>query len=436
MKNFIQFAIWPLSALVCTAIPATAQEKGVAKFSQRTTSVLMPMVQDEKIKGGDENAFEQSEVLAKIIIEVIDGDGFVIEMEPKRNEWHVVEGMEHVSGRLREALNAAFGSVENVRLKVKTNKIYSDQNRLSLSGPLAVALGASLQGKTMMPGLTVCGDLHSANHISRPHNFWQQLKGLRNSKKEHRVLVAKDTEEDFKQLIALKELEFFILNEVVIVTDLKSAVAASYTGGDKNFLAASKVFAQIQGIAQNGRVNSLVNHPQVKAKLGEVIRLNPNHLSAKMLLIAGERVGARPQFLAAKYAAFEIQLQLDKLKRSIERHEAFHWEDHVRKATAKRLRVVADNLDEELTEVRKYLDGDMKESCDTLRKDIPIALNSWARSLGQKEAEYHTKNCIVQKAKVEKMIENVSERLDRILNKKVANHDENKPDKGFNDDDN
>jgi hypothetical protein len=159
-----------------------------AEFQNAETEILMPMVQFEK----DGDIVNYSNVLAKIAIKTsqrpanLDHEDnrnenednrdenevrkrnrreFSLRFEPGLKEGHDQEKLEKT---VNQALRNLFGDFSPTKVVVQTSKGYSaKKNGTSISGALAVAMGASLKGKEMLLGLTVAFDCQVLSSSSR-----------------------------------------------------------------------------------------------------------------------------------------------------------------------------------------------------------------------------------------------------------------------------
>ena len=140
---------------------------------------------------------------------------------------------------------------------------YAKANDQSISGPTAIALGASLMNKEIPEGTTVCARVYDNGKLAKPKALWRQLQGILRSSKEHRVIVGKGSESDFRQIIVMKKTSFFILNEVLEIGNLTEGVEAA-TRSNPKIEKASELFAQVRAVCPGGHSGADVN-PQRRA---------------------------------------------------------------------------------------------------------------------------------------------------------------------------
>jgi len=378
--------------------------KGPLKFHQTKTEILSPMLQVYPLEHGKHY---DRPILAKVSIE-IHGRGedehgnLYMELHPNSHEhWYLKDSAKNVQA----SLASAYGNPPRSKCIFRTLKPYSKPNNQSISAPVAVALGASLHNKPMLPGLTVCGVLRNDETIGRPTGFWKQLKGLTDSSKEHRVIASTACEKDFKQLIAMGKPEFFILNEVVLVDDLQAAVKASFEGGEPMLQMASKLFREVQEVSQGRDVWHRAANPHVREKLSKVLELYPNHLSAKLLLLQGS--GTRPKELDSIYAAWEINEAVRHITWMLEKTADELDPETILKCQARTLK--------ELETIRKFVG---KEDRDLLIDAVDAAeyIKNIARSRRHKDSTHHQKSARHNLRLMSKKLNPMLNKIQKLLN--------------------
>ncbi|MGJ8672819.1 hypothetical protein [Rubritalea sp.] len=196
---------------------------------------------------------------------------------------------------------------EAVRSGSKANQ-FNHNGTPYLSSALALISDAKLQDKKFHPNLLVYTDLLSQNSEYKNEIFRDNepndFKGF-----PDRVLVPSKAENDLKQLIVANHEINFIDSEFIAADTFDQARKFSIINEKNDISQASALFKEVQGVLRDKPNSSMIRNKYVRAKLKEVYTLNPNHLSAKLLLISGS--DARPKTYEPPYLTY---LLLDYLK--------------------------------------------------------------------------------------------------------------------------
>jgi hypothetical protein len=106
-------------------------------------------------------------------------------------------------------------------------------------------------------------------------------------------------------LLVLEKPEFFLQHEVLAAADFQELTARAGTPEQGPLADAMAKFAEIRRVAQGKAAAPFVAHPATRQRLGEILQLCPDHLSARMLLLQGS--GSRPDKFPAPILAREIR---------------------------------------------------------------------------------------------------------------------------------
>ncbi|MGB2403684.1 MAG: hypothetical protein ACPIA7_09780, partial [Akkermansiaceae bacterium] len=132
-------------------------------------------------------------------------------------------------------------------------------------------------------------------------------------KVEHggRLIVSPESVDLIKQILVYEEPDFFTRWEVIVVTDIKEALAAGAKYGEGDLLKASTIFTAIRSLATHNNVSQLAADHNVRSGLDQIIELTPEHLSASLLLLQGS--GKRPIQLNEVALRYELRPLIEKL---------------------------------------------------------------------------------------------------------------------------
>lgn len=232
---------------------------------------------------------------------------FRLDMKPRLK----TEKQFHFQRDIDRLLRLQFGKYGHFKLTIKTPDYLSEWNRHRLYFPLYLQLRASAMNIEPEDDIIALGYAAGKN-VLRYHDFWQVLKIIRSSKLEgKRVLIPVKAARDFKQLVALKEEDFFIKNEVLLVTTLESAVDLLGESKSPAIKEASEEFGRIQEMIGGRSLGPFTVMKKVRVRLKNILAKNPNHFSAKMLLLRGEL--SRPGKIDTYFVADEVLAIIKKV---------------------------------------------------------------------------------------------------------------------------
>lgn len=181
---------------------------------------------------------------------------------------------------------------------------YSISNKLAISAPLALMLEASISNKPLRPDLHICAEIDETGKLRQPDNFWQLLGELRKSQDGGRLIVTSATAELMIQVLVYGEPDFFTRWEVFSADTLDEALALSTKRSAEQLAEAAQLFDSVQNVARKTDVTKLAVNGSVRSRLANIVKLAPNHVSAKILLLQGS--GKRPMRLSEKALAHEL----------------------------------------------------------------------------------------------------------------------------------
>lgn len=189
-------------------------------------------------------------------------------------------------------------------------------NQLAIAGPLALMLEGSLANSPLRDDLCLLADINAKGDIIEPDNFWQLLTALRQVSHGGRLIVSAESAEIMQQLLVYKEPDFFTRWEVLSVTDIDQALAAAIEQSSADLTKASELFASFQDLSSKKTVTQLAADHDIRPALDEMVKLAPEHLSAKMLLLQGG--GKRPIHLSERALRLELRPLIDELNRVLQ----------------------------------------------------------------------------------------------------------------------
>ena len=346
------------------------------KWNQLTSEVSVPIYLIEDLDDKDSIALELASFKTTIKPSTDDKTGKItLEISPKSPAIRPFE----TQGRLRDNLSSKWKLFPSAQVSVELPEIYSRKNNELGFFPLLFQLHTSLKNIEIKEGINLIGKLDPQGNLKRNHQTWTQLKQLRKQDSYKQTLIAPlNTEKDFLQLIALEEAEFFIRNEVLLAKNIDEAVQYAGEINDENLKTAHEQFVRIRDLVGTKSVGSYSVNKKIRSMLEGILELNPNHLSAKMILLRGDT--KRSSKLESYYLAEEFKPLLKSLLEIKENRPDYY--DIVESLNEKSLAI-----DEAIEPLKRYVDSDDEELIDALEK-MSSELNNISRALKRKHDSY------------------------------------------------
>ncbi len=316
-----------------------------------------------------------------------------IKVSPKskgQNELEVhfdsgVEGSEdrkRIRDFLKKFLNRQGQDFPSAKLTIKLPNEFSKRNGSNPYFPIILQIQASITGKKMLPNVIALGVVTDSGHVKADHRFWNNLRQVRKSKALQQVLVfPKSAKQDFLQLVALEESDFFIRNEVIAVSDVKDAIKYTTETDYANIRKAHEMFLGLQKSIGTRSVGQFATNSKVKKILAEVLELNPNHVSAEMILLRGDI--KRAKHIEDKYVAIEIGEMINEAKKT--------YESNADSLDSNYLSAKSALIKEKLTLIEDYIDSEHDELITEL--EIVIAeLYNMSRARRKHDSDFHKRS--------------------------------------------
>ena len=321
-----------------------------------TTPLTLFTIIDERVRYSHEMVTMNTQIFPRVKME----SNLSLELKP----WAEAEEVELFKNRIDPLMKAQFGKYESLKVEITTSGRLSSRNKTQILWPLCLQLKASERNIQIREGIVLLGEL-SGDKIIRNSDFWYQLKLVRKSDaKNKRLLIPVSAEPDLKQLIALEEEDFFVRNEVLLVSNIEDSVGLLGQSEQPTINEASAEFAKIQQMIGVKSVGPFAVNKDVRAKLEEILTKNPSHLSAKMILLRGNV--SRSKRLDRYFIADELSTLLKKTSFLNERPEDEIYGRQIERLAkeietmVKELEPVLDTDDRELTayltDIRDYLE--------------------------------------------------------------------------------
>jgi len=219
--------------------------------------------------------------LTKVKISFENQKGFKFNIKPFFED---NERKELIQTNIGDKLKSIFGTEIKGRIDIQLENNFSNTNQGFIAPGVIASTAASLQNKPLINDLIIIGVFGKEDTFKLPKNMWKSVKLIMKSEDRHTIIAPLESAVFFKQILAYGHLDFFIKNEIILTNSIKESAFLSMDDLTENQRKAKLQFAEIKEICKGREVWNKTTDPKVKKSLKEILALNPNHLSAKMLL--------------------------------------------------------------------------------------------------------------------------------------------------------
>ena len=273
------------------------------------------------------------------------------ELKLELKPWRGPDRIAQFKIKLMPLMKRQFENFESVKIEVTTEEKLSSKSDESILLPILLQLIASEQDIQIRDGMAVLAKLKGREIVRYP-NFWKHLKLFRESGvSNQRLLIPSASAVDLKQLVALEEEDFFVRYEVLGVSKLDEAVDLLSNSQNSNIQEASEDFARIQDLIGTKSVGPFAVNKVLRGRLESILSKNPNHISARMILLRGEV--SRSKTLDLYFVADELRPLLEQI--------AYINTKHVIDLSGQKLSSLAELIEVELEKLEPFLDSDGRE---------------------------------------------------------------------------
>ena len=278
------------------------------------------------------------------------------------------------------------GELPRGLLEVQIAEGFSILSRSSIAASLTMAVESMLSGEGLFERLVVGFGVSQNGRVIRPQSFWPTLEKICELSGNHRVLVTPSSEEDFMQLIALNQWECLLNHEVVGVVDFDEAVRwGSATIKDELIAQASVMFEEVrQAAPEHSSKKAFFENPFVREKLAQILKIWPQHISAKVLLAVGASESS--QKYEDRYFAMELMYLTREFQRILNTQE-------YKSLSSEWAYEFNETLEQRLAEIQPFVSESQQELYEKVIR-MNTELRSLARALREKEGSFHQRQAI------------------------------------------
>lgn len=308
---------------------------------------------------------------------------------------------------LKKIINRKYSNIPDTQGLVKlTDGSHRRKYQISLAGPLAMMLEASLANSALKGDLCILADINSKGELIETKNFWGLLSTLRKVSSGGTLIVSDQSLDLIEQLLVFKESEFFTRWEVLSASNIDQALSAAAEKSHAELQQASELFDTIQELAINKSVAQLAADHDVRDTLDQILTLAPSHLSASTLLLQGS--GNRPTHLNTKTFRLEHQPLIEELNHALS--------DQATKPSNEALEKSHEELRAKLDQLEPLVDRVDRE----LHQDVLGLVNNFKKLAKLRERSNKRNNSESTRAKAEKLFANMQKHGADLIERVIA----------------
>lgn len=327
------------------------EPEATASWHNTKTRISVPAQEYVRIGDNDTYRFHLISVSAEIKPnESSEDKKLIFNTSSGEERYDFIRRIEHP---VKRVLSKFWKDIPSAKIDLKLANALGGQNQDYIQSAMILFLDSSLSNKDYNSNTLPLTSIDENGKFVRSDDFWEAMILLsKDTSTNRRVLASKDTEGDFRQLLALEKADFFAQNEVILVEGLKESRKYTSTTSDEKIKEATALFAEFQQVASSRSIGALSANKHVRERMEKILQLMPNHLSAKMILLQGS--GSRPVKLESKYLAYALDSMTQPVEKYLDRinswSENSHW-------NSQNLESVSSELEKNLDNIKGYIDS-------------------------------------------------------------------------------
>lgn len=174
---------------------------------------------------------------------------------------------------------------DGVTLKVKADGGYKGHEKDVAGAAAAILLEAIGTGRVLDSDAAILGGVGDKGQITAVSRLATRLRTLEGATPSV-IGVPMVSEVEVRDLALMSELEVLAKFQIVSLVTLDDARAITAKERPEKIDKAFKLFASVTTAAATKPVSSLIKNPTFVQRLQEIVALMPNHLSARLILLA------------------------------------------------------------------------------------------------------------------------------------------------------
>ena len=230
-----------------------------------------------------------------------EGGGFEVEFNQK-----VGEMMEGATQEVEKFIRMRYPEGKlptGTRVELSFADRYSPKDGPSAAVVSALLVDSIVSGKEIDQGFAATGDMTATGQVRRVGGVASKLKGAARGGCTH-VGIPSGNKASLADAYLLRGIKSLYEVQVFSLESFEEAAALAMKERPAKMEKALEEFAKVQKVLKRDPRN--VHNDKVKAKLREVVKLAPNHLSARLLYLHGAGKGPKRLSLVGSIDGIEI----------------------------------------------------------------------------------------------------------------------------------
>ena len=192
---------------------------------------------------------------------------------------------------------------DGLTLKVSAEGGYGTHEHDAAGAATAVLLDSIGNGHEIDPLVAIVGGVNEKGHITAAPRLATRLRTLETDPPPPAIGVPMLSEVEVRDLALMDELDVLARQQIISLVTLDDARAIAAKKKPERVAKAFDLFATVRDAASRAPVKTLLKNPKFLQRLQEIVTAMPNHLSAKLLLLAAtNKVPGRITFATSRQA--------------------------------------------------------------------------------------------------------------------------------------
>lgn len=259
-----------------------------------------------------------------------------------------------------------FGKVPTNKVKITLDINYSPKNKLALSGPIAIGLGASILNQQIAENTIILGTISQEKNYEVGSSFLKYLPILSKQEEHNRVITGKNSNRLLNHILVRKNPSFFVKNEMIECSNYVEALEQATLTKEKDQKVA-RLFKEVVEVSPNDDIEHKSRTPEIRKKLLEIVELNPNHISAKMILLWSS--DERPTYYDTHYANIALSKALAIIETTINDYKISSFNNTL-VLNERDIKANRERLEDLLKEEKDFFRGKEEEVFDDLEDSL------------------------------------------------------------------
>lgn len=223
--------------------------------------------------------------------------------------------MSKALAEVEKFLTVKFGGMPpGYRMELAFEDKYTPKDGPSAAVACALMIHSLISGKEIDDNFAVTGDMNADGSVQPVGGVGDKVRGAANRSCTH-VAIPIVNEKAINDVLLAEGPKTLWDIQIFSLKNFDDALALAAPNRDAKLQQAMTQFAEVQKLLQQRKDPSLLANPKVQERLKAVVDAIPNHVSAKLLLLAGTGKGVKTLSLGGSLQQIE-KTSVDLLKQT------------------------------------------------------------------------------------------------------------------------